>query len=204
MTRPTRNEIIDLIVREATANPVFVGFLGDKRDGQAPPITVENFSTEAQRHGAKALRARLSRLPRAELDAELRAAAAYFARIPTLEESVRVATENEARELSNRQSERARKLGYSRRSLKRHDTIERRGKRPRRHGAPSRRHRTPPKMMKVSWSKLSRCACARKVEFKKETTSNSPSGGKAIGDKLSPECRLSPAGATPSLSAQPG
>jgi hypothetical protein len=92
----TREEIIDLIVAEAT--PAVCRFMGDDRDGDAPPITLDN---------PQALRARLSRLSRAELDAELASAAAYRATIPTHDEIERLVRENNAAELSKRQTERA-------------------------------------------------------------------------------------------------
>jgi hypothetical protein len=71
--RLTKKEIVDWIVAKAT----FGMFKGDKRDGEAPPITVQNFSLEAGRYGAKALRARLSRLSFAELLTEGIAALDY-------------------------------------------------------------------------------------------------------------------------------
>jgi hypothetical protein len=74
MERITRRKIIDVIVREASA----FGFLGDERDGEAPPITLENFSDVIFRLGARALRGRLSRLSLAELLGELDRAATYL------------------------------------------------------------------------------------------------------------------------------
>lgn len=103
MAQPTRKEIVDAIVAAATPN--ICRFMGDTRAGKAPPITLENFSIEAFRYGAKALRARLSKLPRAKLDRELEASDAYLKKIPTLEEIARLNHENEARELSKRQAE---------------------------------------------------------------------------------------------------
>ena len=61
--RLTKKDIVDLIVAEAT-NKLFTG---DRRDGDAPPITIQNFTDEMIRHGATALRARLSRLSLADL-----------------------------------------------------------------------------------------------------------------------------------------
>jgi hypothetical protein len=61
--RFTKVEIIDAIVAEATKGL----FTGDKRDGEAAPITRQNFHSEKFRYGARALRARLSRLSPAEL-----------------------------------------------------------------------------------------------------------------------------------------
>jgi len=63
MAALTRKQIIDYIVRQATRGQ----FLGDRRDSNAPPITWQNFSQETLRYGAKALRERLSGLPRQQL-----------------------------------------------------------------------------------------------------------------------------------------
>jgi hypothetical protein len=117
MSRVTRKEIIDAIIREAASGgaPSAPGlFTGDARDGKALPITLENFTTEMIRHGAIALRARLSRLSRAELDAELNAAAEYVTTWQKQrKEFTALAEQNErdniARELSKRQAELARK-----------------------------------------------------------------------------------------------
>jgi hypothetical protein len=71
---PTNKEIIDWMIAAATLGR----FKGDKRDGQAPPIKVQNFTNEMIiRYAAKALRARLSRLPFAELRTEAIEAADY-------------------------------------------------------------------------------------------------------------------------------
>ena len=71
---PTKKEIVDWMVAEATLGR----FRGDKRDGEAPPITIQNFTNEMVVHyAAKALRARLSRLSYAELLTEAVAAADY-------------------------------------------------------------------------------------------------------------------------------
>lgn len=64
--RLTKKEIIDFIIAAAT-NELFTG---DSRNGAAPPITFENFLNEMLRHGAKALRARLSQLSFADLLSE--------------------------------------------------------------------------------------------------------------------------------------
>jgi hypothetical protein len=64
--RFTKVEIIDAIVAEATKGL----FTGDKRDGEAPPITRQNFHSETFRYGARALRARLSRLSHGDLRRE--------------------------------------------------------------------------------------------------------------------------------------
>jgi hypothetical protein len=58
MARLTKKQIIDSIVCEATQGL----FFGDERDGETPPINLQNFTDEMSRHGAKALRARLSGL----------------------------------------------------------------------------------------------------------------------------------------------
>jgi hypothetical protein len=71
--RFTKVEIIDAIVAEATKGL----FTGDKRDGEAPPITRQNFHPETFRYGARALRARLSQLSHAELLGEAADAAAF-------------------------------------------------------------------------------------------------------------------------------
>ena len=108
MARPTRWEIIDAIVSEATHE--LCRFMGDARDGTAPPIRLENFNIEALRYGAKALRARLSRLSRTQLNAELRRAAEYMQTVKDAVQSGLVELENREREeLSRRQSERAQK-----------------------------------------------------------------------------------------------
>jgi hypothetical protein len=65
--RFSKHEIIDLIVSKATHGL----FTGDRGDGEAPPITLQNFGTEMVRLGAKALRARLSRLPATEFRKEV-------------------------------------------------------------------------------------------------------------------------------------
>jgi hypothetical protein len=101
--RLTKKEIVDCIV----AKPTFGMFKGDKRDGETPPITVQNFSLEQGRYGAKALRARLSRLSYAELLREAREARDFFKARPgqlaQLAELVR--REEAARLLRQRQAE---------------------------------------------------------------------------------------------------
>ena len=47
--RLSRIAIIDAIIAEAT----FGGFKGDKRDGETPPITIQKFTNEMARYGAK-------------------------------------------------------------------------------------------------------------------------------------------------------
>lgn len=80
--RYTKSEIIDAIVAEATHGL----FTGDKRDGEAPPITRQNFPDgEALRYGARALRARLSQLSHAELLGEAAAAVAFRAELEACE-----------------------------------------------------------------------------------------------------------------------
>jgi hypothetical protein len=64
---PTREAIVDALVAEAT----YGRFLGDHRDGEAPPATLENALTEAPRYFARAHRARLMRLSYPELCVEL-------------------------------------------------------------------------------------------------------------------------------------
>jgi hypothetical protein len=54
----TKKQVIDYIVGQATRGL----FFGDARDSKAPPITLQNFTQEMRRCGAKALRARLSGL----------------------------------------------------------------------------------------------------------------------------------------------
>jgi hypothetical protein len=71
--RPTKTDIVDAIIGEATRGQ----FTGDKRDGAPPPITLQNFLSETFRYGAKALRARLSRLTLAELLLELEASVVH-------------------------------------------------------------------------------------------------------------------------------
>jgi len=80
--RPTKTDIVDAIIGEATNGQ----FTGDKRDGTPPPITRQNFLSEMYRYGAKALRARLSRLTYAELLDELETSAVHVA---TLQEYVK-------------------------------------------------------------------------------------------------------------------
>jgi hypothetical protein len=58
MARLTKKQIIDYVVGQATRGR----FFGDGRDSKAPPITLQNFTHEMFRCGAKALRARLSGL----------------------------------------------------------------------------------------------------------------------------------------------
>jgi Arm DNA-binding domain len=102
MARPTEQEIIDAIVRDATSGM----FTGDQRDGDAPPITRENFFTEMYRHGAKALRSRLSRLSRDELDAELNAAATHVERLHGLQkEAITLVEHDERMTIRKRQAE---------------------------------------------------------------------------------------------------
>jgi hypothetical protein len=104
--RQTKKEIIDWIIAKAA----FI-FMGDKRDGETPPITVQNFFLESGRHGAKALRARLSRLSFDELLGEACAVRDYLQARPS--ELARLAEEAKrqetAREHRQRQAEFARK-----------------------------------------------------------------------------------------------
>jgi hypothetical protein len=72
--RPSKRAIIDAIIDQATNGL----FKGDKRDGDTPPITLRNFHDEMFRLGARALRARLSRLSRSELKSEFEDGRAYL------------------------------------------------------------------------------------------------------------------------------
>jgi len=102
----TKRAIIDAIVADATCRR----FTGDKRDGDAPPITFENFLDEAFRHGAKALRARLSRLSRGELIAELsKGAACIEKQEEDLRETMALAERLRHEELRQRQADIARR-----------------------------------------------------------------------------------------------
>lgn len=80
--RPTKTDIIDAIIAEATKGQ----FTGDERDGAPPPISLRNFLSETFRYGAKALRARLSRLTLADLLNELEASVGH---VETLQEYVK-------------------------------------------------------------------------------------------------------------------
>jgi hypothetical protein len=110
--RYTKKQIIDELIAEVTKGM----FTGDNRDGDTPAITFENFTTEIYRYGAKALRARLSRLSHAKLWCELVAAAAtikgreeYFRQsLALLESNDR---ENATRAFRERQAEFGRKHG---------------------------------------------------------------------------------------------
>jgi hypothetical protein len=79
---PTRQTIIDAMVAQVT----YGRFKGDKRDGEPPPPTLENSSTEMLRHYARAYRERLMRLPYVELCLELRAG---FIHVAELDEMTR-------------------------------------------------------------------------------------------------------------------
>ena len=96
-------KMVDWIVAKAT----FSIFTGDERDGETPPITIENFWLERDRYGAKALRARLSRLSYAELLTEARAARAYFKARPS--ELMQFAELAKREELRQRQAQRGSK-----------------------------------------------------------------------------------------------
>ena len=76
MSHLTRRAIIDAIVADVTADRLRIG---DNRDSNAPPIAFQNFYLVARRHGAKALRAHLSRLSYADLRAEFESITAYHA-----------------------------------------------------------------------------------------------------------------------------
>jgi hypothetical protein len=99
--------LVDWIVAKAT----FGMFTGDKRDGEPPPITVQNWFLDTQRYGAKALRARLSLLSFDELLTEARAVRDHFkARPSELARLAELAKQQEAaRELRQRQAELAKR-----------------------------------------------------------------------------------------------
>jgi hypothetical protein len=97
----TRRDIIDLVISRATHD----SFTGDERDGEAPPITFQNFTTESFRLGARELRARLSRLPATDLADELEAT------LDLREERRAWISQKLARERRERQAERGRKHG---------------------------------------------------------------------------------------------
>jgi hypothetical protein len=110
--RPTKRAIIDAIVAEATQS----AFTGDKRDGTAPAITLQNFHAESYRYGAKALRARLSRLSVVELSGEYENSAAFVAMLEeykkdSLARLERDDRENATRAFRERQAELGRKHG---------------------------------------------------------------------------------------------
>src|SRR5262249_17253877 len=109
---PTKRAIVEAIVAEATKGL----FTGDNRDGEPPSITLQNFTSEMFRYGAKALRARLSGLPRAELLRELEASAGYVETLQRYAEQAlaqldRDDREADARASSQRQAELARRRG---------------------------------------------------------------------------------------------
>src|SRR5262249_40168063 len=106
--RLTKKVIVDLIIAEAT----FRRFKGDKRDGETPPITIQNFIDEMARYAAKALRARLSRLSFAELLTEGIAALDYVeAKQEELSQIVDFAERNEREEATRELRERQAELG---------------------------------------------------------------------------------------------
>jgi hypothetical protein len=103
-----RKGIVDAIIAEAT-NRLFAG---DERDGAVPPITLQNFFDESIRYGAKALRARLSRLSRADLLEELNAASNYIeARQERLKEYLALAEQNEREDAARTRRQRQAELG---------------------------------------------------------------------------------------------
>jgi hypothetical protein len=104
---PTKKEIIDWIIAKATMGM----FVGDKRDGEPPPITIKNFTLETQRYGAKAFRARLSQLSSAELLTETAEVRAYFEAQPSwlAQMAEQVKQEEAARAHHQRQVERGRR-----------------------------------------------------------------------------------------------
>ena len=108
--RPTKRDIVDAMVGHATSG----SFTGDKRDGAPPPITLRNFLSEMYRYGAKALRARLSRLTYAELLGELETSAVHVATLQDYVKNALAQLERDERHAdmrarSERQSERAKR-----------------------------------------------------------------------------------------------
>jgi hypothetical protein len=104
VTRLSKHEIIeliDLIIFKATGGL----FTGDERDGDAPPITLQNFHSEKTRLGAQALRARLSRLSPTEVRNEALAGLAHH------ERHRKWISQTLAEEHRERQAERGRKHG---------------------------------------------------------------------------------------------
>jgi hypothetical protein len=102
----TKQETIDVIVAEATTSL----FTGDNRDGEAPPITLQNFYTESFRYGAEALRARLSGLSDAEFWSEVEVAAAHLiAREKDKIEILALAERYDREKLRQQQQERGRR-----------------------------------------------------------------------------------------------
>jgi hypothetical protein len=100
--RLSRLEIIDEIIRRLT----YGMFVGDERD-EASPITIEKFNIQSWQHGAKELRANLLQLSVKELLKTVRALPDYS----KPGELSRLAQENAARQLSERQSKRGSKHG---------------------------------------------------------------------------------------------
>jgi hypothetical protein len=80
MPRSTKGALIDAIVSKVTH------FTGDKRDGDIPPITVQNFHELIVPRSARAYRARLSQMSCAELLGELSAADAFVAGLDAYKE----------------------------------------------------------------------------------------------------------------------
>jgi len=103
--RLTKKEIIDWIIARAT----YGIFKGDKRDGEPPPITVQNFVPEAGRYGAKALRARLSRLSFDELLSEACAVRDHLEARPS--ELARIAEEAKRQDAVREHRQRQAELG---------------------------------------------------------------------------------------------
>jgi len=106
----TKKGIVDRMIA-AASNSLFTG---DNRDGQAPPITPENFVLEQARYAARALRARLKKLSLDELTIELVRYAKYL-RLNEEElqqirlRSDRLEDERKRREHSEQQPERGRR-----------------------------------------------------------------------------------------------
>jgi hypothetical protein len=107
-TGNSKKDIIDAFIAEAT-NRLFTG---DKRDGSQPPITLKNFYDQSFRYGAKALRARLSRLSRTELLGELNIAATYVdERQARTTEYIALADQHEREAATHARRERQAELG---------------------------------------------------------------------------------------------
>jgi hypothetical protein len=102
--RPTKQALIDAIVIKVTS------FTGDKRDGDVPPIKVENYHELIFQRSARAFRAHLSRMSYADLLREDEAAAAYVAWLKAYKENALAQQERDDREGERqKQAERGRR-----------------------------------------------------------------------------------------------
>jgi hypothetical protein len=174
--RVSRQDIIDLIISRAT----YGWFTSDKLAGKAPPITFENFTYEAFRLGARALRAHLSRLPDTDLADEAEAA------LDLHEKRREWVSQNMARDRSERQAERGRKHACSLRSLQRRAIIEALGKAQSKHGTQLSRNRMRQRTVNLSRSKATArrkrsCMCGHWAERKKDRAAKSRNGKNATG-----------------------